>query len=60
MRIVYDNLGPDSRLPVKPIAPVRGIRETVTVVRVGRVWSGARAYRLMQEAREDLAMERFA
>jgi hypothetical protein len=42
MRIVYDYAGSVSRLHAKPISPVRGIRETVMVVRVGRVGSGDR------------------
>jgi len=42
MRIVYDYIGPGSRLPITPIAPVRSMRETVMVVRIGRIGSDER------------------
>jgi hypothetical protein len=42
MRIVYDYNGPTTRLPINPIAPVHGDRETVMVVRLDREGSDGR------------------
>jgi hypothetical protein len=43
MRIVYDYVGPVSRLPVKPVTPVSGIRANVMVVRIGRIGDDSQA-----------------
>lgn len=42
MRLVYDYNGHASRLPIKPVAPAQGNRETVMVVRMGRGGSADR------------------
>ena len=36
MRIVYDYAGQNALGPVAPVSPIRGVRQTVVVVRVGR------------------------